>query len=105
MNKPTNKRTTLKEVLKSELKVSDFSFYYKQERAINDIAHMIRNARLKLGLTQEELAKRANTTQTVVARLESGTDGRTPSLDLLNRLAHALKTQLCINLRPEHRTH
>lgn len=105
MNKKTKKRTTLKETLKNELKDSDFSFHYKQEQAINDIARMIRNARLKLGFTQAQLAKRAGTTQTVVARLESGTDGRTPSLDLLGRLAHALRTQLCVDLRPETRAH
>lgn len=45
-------------------------------------------ARLEAGLTQAELAARIGTTQSAVARLESG--GAKPSFDMLGRLAAAL---------------
>jgi transcriptional regulator with XRE-family HTH domain len=47
------------------------------------------------GLTQEQLAKRMDTTQSVIARLESG---RTrPSTQTLERLASATATRLKIS--------
>jgi ribosome-binding protein aMBF1 (putative translation factor) len=45
-------------------------------------------ARLARGLTQAELAERIGTTQSAIARLESG--GAKPSFDMLGRLAAAL---------------
>lgn len=98
MNKK-NMALGLKKVLANKMKDVDFSIRYEQECAINDIARLIRAARLKLGLTQMELAKRAGTTQSVVARLESGADRRTPSLDLLGRLAHALRSRLRVQFQ------
>lgn len=92
-----SKRITLKEVLKKELKDSEFSFYFQHEKSISKIARLIRDARLKAGITQYELALRAKTSQSVVARLESGSDTRTPSLDLLERIARALKAKLFLS--------
>ncbi len=74
-----------------------FSFYFQTEKSISKIARLIRNARLKAGMTQIELATRAKTSQTVIARLESGSDQRTPSLDLLDRIARALKARLLVS--------
>lgn len=55
-------------------------------------------ARVSAGLTQEELARRIETTQSVIARLESG---RTrPSTQTLERLAAATKTRLIITFEP-----
>jgi ribosome-binding protein aMBF1 (putative translation factor) len=54
------------------------------------LAQAIIQARIKRGLTQEELAKRMGTTQSVIARLESG---RTlPSSRTLLRVAEATGT-------------
>lgn len=56
-------------------------------------------ARQKAGLTQEELARRMNTTQSVVARLEGG---RTlPSTRTLKRFAEATGTRLVIRFEPK----
>jgi predicted transcriptional regulator len=53
-------------------------------------------ARARSGLTQAEVAVRMNTTQSVVARLESG---RTlPSLSTLNRYAEATGSRVKITL-------
>jgi len=91
------KRIALKDVIKKELKDSEFSFYFQHEKSISKIARLIRDARLKVGITQAELAARAKTSQTVIARLESGIDKRTPSLDLLERIARALKAKLLVS--------
>ncbi len=91
-----SKRISLKEVVKKELKDPEFSFYFQQERSISKIAQLIRDARGKVGITQEELAVRASTSQAVIARLESGSDRRTPTLGLLERIARALKAKLLV---------
>ena len=92
-----SKRIALKDVIKKELKDSEFSFYFQHQKSISKIARLIRDARLKAGITQTQLAARSKTTQAVIARLESGTDKRTPSLDLLERIAKALKAKLMVS--------
>ena len=94
--KAKSKRIALKEVLKRELKDPEFSFYFQREKAISEIARLVRDARLKAGLTQAQLAQKAQSNQVVIARLESGADQRTPSLDLLERIAGALKAKLLV---------
>jgi ribosome-binding protein aMBF1 (putative translation factor) len=94
--KAKRKRVTLKEALSRELKDPEFSFYFRREQAISEIARLVRDARLKAGLTQAQLAKKAQSSQVVIARLESGTDQRIPSLDLLERIASALKAKLLV---------
>jgi transcriptional regulator with XRE-family HTH domain len=52
------------------------------------VAHELIAARVKAGLTQADVAARMGTTQSVIARMESG---RTlPSLRTLSRYAHAV---------------
>lgn len=63
---------------------------------INQIAKMITQLRRNAKLTQQELAEKAKTTQPVIARLESGSDDRIPSLELLARLAQATNARLRI---------
>ena len=94
--KAKSKRIALKDVLKRELKDPEFSFYYQREKAISEIAQLVRDARLKAGLTQAQLAEKAQSSQVVIARLESGSDDRVPSLDLLERIASALKAKLLV---------
>ena len=94
--KAKSKRIALKDVLKRDLRDPEFSFYYQREKAISEIARLVRDARLKAGLTQAQLAEKAQSSQVVIARLESGTDDRVPSLDLLERIASALKARLLV---------
>jgi ribosome-binding protein aMBF1 (putative translation factor) len=62
------------------------------------LARAVIDARVKAGLTQEQLAQRMATTQSVIARLESG---RTrPSTQTLERLATATGTRLRITFEP-----
>ena len=56
------------------------------------------DARIRSGLTQEEIAKRMGTTQSTVARLEGG--GTLPSTRTLQRYAAATGSRLKIVLEP-----
>jgi len=94
--KAKRKRIALKDMLKRELRDPEFSFYYQREKAISEIAQLVRDARLRAGLTQAQLAEKAQSSQVVIARLESGSDDRVPSLDLLERIASALKAKLLV---------
>jgi transcriptional regulator with XRE-family HTH domain len=58
----------------------------------------VAKARLRAGLSQAELAKRMNTTQSTIARLESGR-GK-PSTRTLSRFAKATGHQLKISFEP-----
>lgn len=55
-------------------------------------------ARKRAGLTQAQIAKRMKTTQSVVARVESG---RTPSIATLKKYAKATASKLIILLQPD----
>ena len=90
------KAITFKQALKEELKDPEFSMYFEKEKVINMIARTLVEMRQSRGISQIELAKRAKTTQPVIARLEKGTDTRIPSLDLLNRIAHAMGQKISI---------
>ena len=62
------------------------------------IAEQVADRRRALGLSQAELAEICGTTQSAIARLESG--GRPPRIDTLLKLAHALDCDLAVELRP-----
>jgi ribosome-binding protein aMBF1 (putative translation factor) len=61
------------------------------------IAGQVADRRRELGLSQAELAEICGTTQSAIARLESG--GRPPRIDTLLKLAHALDCELAVELR------
>lgn len=62
------------------------------------IAEQVASRRRDLGLSQAELAELTATTQSAIARLESG--GRPPRIDTLLRIANALDCDLNVELRP-----
>ena len=55
-------------------------------------------ARTAAGVTQAEVAERIGTTQSAVARLESGKGKHSPSLATLQKYAHALGYRLELRL-------
>jgi transcriptional regulator with XRE-family HTH domain len=59
---------------------------------------LVREARKRAGLTQHELAQRAGTTQSAIARVESGRTS--PSFDLVQRLLKAAGFRLDVALDP-----
>jgi len=62
------------------------------------IAREVIRARIAAGLSQQELAERLHTTQSVIARLESG--AHAPSVSTLKRVAEATHSKLRIELVP-----
>ncbi|MGH3104021.1 MAG: helix-turn-helix domain-containing protein [Gaiellaceae bacterium] len=62
------------------------------------IAGHVAEQRAARGLSQKELAQLCGTTQSAIARLESG--GRPPRIDTLLRIAQALDCDLVVELRP-----
>ena len=60
------------------------------------LAQSIIEKRLEKGLTQAALARKMNTHQSAIARLESGTSN--PTLAFVAKAAHALDAQLDISL-------
>lgn len=65
------------------------------------IAEQVAAQRKARGLSQAELAELTATTQSAIARLESG--GRPPRIDTLLRIAEALDCELMVELRPRTR--
>lgn len=62
------------------------------------IAEQVAREREARGLSQRELGELTGTTQSAIARLESG--GRPPRIDTLLRIANALDCALVVELRP-----
>lgn len=62
------------------------------------LARAVIEARVQAGLTQEQLAARMETTQSAIARLESGRSR--PSTQTLAKLAAATGTRLQISFQP-----
>lgn len=61
-------------------------------------ADLVREARKRAGLTQRELAERAGTTQSAIARLER--DRTSPSFDAVVRLVRLCGFRLHVSLDP-----
>lgn len=74
----------------------EFSSEYMQQEDEFALASQLIEARKRAHLTQEEVARRMSTTQSVVARLESGCPF--PSLRSLKRYAQAVNSHLEIRL-------
>jgi ribosome-binding protein aMBF1 (putative translation factor) len=83
------------ERLRERLAHADEGWFFAQ------IADRVSERRRELGLSQVELASLCDTTQSAIARLESG--GRPPRIDTLLRIANALDCELTIELRPRTR--
>lgn len=63
-----------------------------------DAGTLVRQTRLARGLDQAALARRAQTTQTYVSRVERG--AVSPSLKTLTRLLHAMGHRLTVSAEP-----
>ena len=72
--------------------VGDSGWFFAQ------IADQVSERRRELGLSQKQLAELTGTTQSAIARLESG--GRPPRIDTLLRITSALDCELEVRLRP-----
>jgi ribosome-binding protein aMBF1 (putative translation factor) len=90
--------TRIKELHKKWMKDPE---YLREYDALEDeyaLAAEVAQARIRSGLSQTELARRMKTTQSTVARLESGR-GK-PSTRTLHRFAEATGHRLKISFEP-----
>lgn len=71
---------------------------YARVRLAFELGRAVRDLREERGWTQRQLAESAGMTQPAVARFEAG--GTTPTLPVLERLAHALDVDLVVRLSP-----
>jgi ribosome-binding protein aMBF1 (putative translation factor) len=69
---------------------------YDAARLAFELGRRVRELRIKQGLSQSELARRAGMTQPAVARFEAG--GTVPTLPVLERLARSLGVELTVQL-------
>jgi len=67
-----------------------------------ELAHSLKNARQQLNMTQEEVAKKMDTTKTVIARFEAagGRNKHSPSLLTIIKFAAALGYDVQFNIVP-----
>lgn len=80
--------TKLSELKSKWLKNSKVKKAYFEHSLEFSIAKKLISERLKANLTQEEIAKKMGTTQSVIARIESGS--QLPSMRTIEGYAHAL---------------
>ena len=69
---------------------------YEEARRAIELGAMVRQLRLDVGLSQEELAQRAGMTQPALSRLERG--GGIPTITVLDRIANALQATLTVSM-------
>lgn len=82
---------------KELFKQPGFKEALKETELEYQVAYAIIEARVKKGLTQEDLAKAMNTKQSVISRFENAKT--TPSLSFLKRLAKVLDASLQVQFK------
>ena len=87
--------TKLKDLHEKWMKSVEYRKAYEALAPEFELARAVIDARVTAGLTQEQLANRMATTQSAIARLESGRSR--PSTQTLERLAAATGTRLKIS--------
>lgn len=83
--------------LKKQLKNKNFKKEWDKLEPEYQLIESMIAARLKKGLTQEQLAKKINTKQESISRVESGRV--TPSITFLKRIAQALDSNLTVRFQ------
>jgi len=94
---------THKELKEQALERADVKAEYERLDEEFTLLDEFLNARTAAGITQAEVAKRIGTTQSVIARLESGRGKHSPSLATLQKYANALGCRLELKLISEAR--
>lgn len=87
---------TLAQKKRQWLKERDYRAEYESQAAEFEVARVLIAARA--GLSQEALAKKMGTTQSAIARIESGRN--MPSMKTIKRYAEATGSRLSLELLP-----
>ncbi|MBI2012214.1 helix-turn-helix transcriptional regulator [Candidatus Daviesbacteria bacterium] len=86
-----------KELKKELLKNPEVKRLYQESQPEYEIARALIRARIEQKMTQKELARKMNTTQSVISRVEQAKTS--PSISFLKRLAAALNTTLQVQFK------
>lgn len=87
---------TFDQYFENSLKNPEFKKLWENSELEYQISRQIIKKRLEKKMSQQELAKRAKTTQAVISRLESSDIN--PSLNLLERISLGLGSKLNIQI-------
>ena len=77
----------------------EFQIVFEETKMQLKIARVIEELRLKEGLTQAQLAKKAKVSQPMIARLERGDQDRVPTLATINKVMSALGHEVDLVIR------
>ena len=94
------KSTNFDQYLGEQMKDPEFAASFEQAGEAWDIALQLTALREKAGLSQKEVARRLNTSQQHISRLESPSY-KGQSLSNLRRLAGALNARVKVTFEPE----
>jgi len=95
-DKKGNKYVNFDVMLREALKDPKFRKAYNALEPKYALIHAMLDARIKRGMTQAEIAKRAGTTQSAIARFESGVGN--PTLDFMQRVSAAIGARLQVRV-------
>lgn len=90
--------TKISQLHQKWIKNPEYKKAYEESKIEFDIAKEVIEARMKSGLSQENLALLMGTSQSAIARLESGSS--LPSIRTLAKFAEATNTQIQIQFKP-----
>jgi len=95
MNKKNNKAIDFQDVLKEKLKNKEFKQYFDEYGKQLEIAYQILELRKKKKMSQKELAEKIGTTQSNIARMETGQQNFTTNT--LGKIASAFNLDLKVS--------
>ena len=84
---------TINEFVENDIEAKELM---EKQELINAISNSIIAMRQTYGITQNELAEKANTKQTAISRSERGNLNSIPTIGLLNRIAKVFNKKLII---------
>ncbi|HEY4517013.1 MAG TPA: helix-turn-helix transcriptional regulator [Candidatus Paceibacterota bacterium] len=87
---------TLSDWRREQMRDPEFRKAYEALKPKYDLVRAILDARIKRGVTQSELARRVGTTQSAIARFESGVGN--PTLDFISRVSTAVGARLEVRI-------
>ena len=90
------KTISLAEMLAENMKDPEFAAAYAEADAEYSVLEAMLKARIEAGLTQAEVAARAGTTQSAIARLEGGSVS--PTVETLRKYAKAVGKRLKVEM-------
>lgn len=91
------KLLSFNQYFKNSLKDPEFKKLWEESSPKYQLSRQIIKKRLEKKMSQQDLAKKAHTTQAIVSRLENST--LNPSLELIERISTGLGSNLILSIK------